>query len=190
MATMPQMLSAIIMPLGGALPHDPHGKLLGMGNAATALVMRAQELQDGDAMKLRMFKEAMTIRLQERKGWLSVRCTEFPAGDLEGAAQASLAIGTYYLQLHNFDHAHKWLAIALNEAPKTKLLVCFAIKNNMIILQDIMGKFSTTSTAAQSRDSSPVRNNAGDNSVNRAETTVAGAVDMASVIEQLELLDL
>ena len=156
---VPEIRSSILIPRGGHLPHDTDGKLLRMGHNATGKVFAAQQLPNSSPLKRQLLKQAMCIRLEERQGWLAVRTREFPAGDLEGAAQASLAIACYYLELQELEKGHKWLEKALEEAPKDKALVCAAIEHNMSIVKQIMQSCSASSTPAQSRSSSPVRNN-------------------------------
>jgi hypothetical protein len=157
MAEMPEIKSAILIPRGGHLPHDTDGKLLRMGHEATALVFGAQHLPTGHPRKRQLFEQARAMRLEERQGWLAVRTSEFPAGDLEGAAKASLAIATYHLELQELEKGREWLAKALEEAPKDKALVRAAIEHNMSIVKQIMQAFSASSTPVQSGRSSPVQ---------------------------------
>ena len=114
LAEMPEIKSAILIPRGGHLPHDTDGKLLRMGHEATALVFGAQHLPTGHPRKRQLFEQARAMRLEERQGWLAVRTSEFPAGDLEGAAKASLAIATYHLELQELEKGREWLAKALH----------------------------------------------------------------------------
>jgi hypothetical protein len=157
MAEMPEIKSAILIPRGGHLPHDTDGKLLRMGHEATALVFGAQHLPTGHPRKRQLFEQARSMRLEERQGWLAVRTSEFPAGDLEGAAKASLAIATYHLELQELEKGREWLAKALEEAPEDKALVRAAIEHNMSIVKQIMQAFSASSTPVQSGRSSPVQ---------------------------------
>ena len=157
MAQMSEINSAILIPLGGHLPHDTDGKLLRMGHNATGKVFAAHKLPNSSPLKRQLLKEAMCIRLQEKQGWLAVRTREFPAGDLEGAAQASLAIACYYLELEEHDKGQKWLEKALEEAPKDKEVLCACIEYNMSTLKGFMQAWSASSTPVQSGRSSPVQ---------------------------------
>ena len=157
------MKSAILHPiggLGGHLQHDPEGKLLGMGHNATAKVIAAQSLSKSSALRNKLFKDAMCIRVKEKEGWLAVRTDKFPAGDLEGAAKASLAIACYYLELDELEKGRKWLEHALEEAPKDNKSLCAIIEHNMDCLEKVMRECSASSTPCntpvQSGRSSPV----------------------------------
>ena len=153
---MPVCSSVIVTSLGGHLPHDTEGKLLRMGHDATGKVVAAQSLSRSSPLRKKLYKEAMNIRLQEKDGWMAVRTDEFPAGDLEGAAQASLAIACYYLELDNLEKGHTWLQKAQDEAPKDKKILCACIEHNMEIVNIMMQQCSASSTPAQSGRSSPV----------------------------------
>ena len=148
------MSSVIVVPIGGHLPHDNEGKLLRMGHDATGKVVAAQSLSRSSPLRKKLYEEAMCIRIEEKKGWLAVRTDEFPAGDLEGAAQASLAIACYYLQLDDLEKGRKWLEKAQDEAPKDKIILCAFIEYNMEQVNIIMQKSSAASTPAQSTPAS------------------------------------
>ena len=87
----------------------------------------------------------MAIRLEERAGWLAVRTSEFPAGDLAGAAKASLALATYHLALLQHDKGRQWLDTALAEAPKDNTRLLSMIEHNMIQMQKCLELMSDTS---------------------------------------------
>ena len=182
MAQMSEINSAILIPLGGHLPHDTDGKLLRMGHNATGKVFAAQQLPNSSPLKRQLLKQAMCIRLEERQGWLAVRTREFPAGDLEGAAQASLAIACYYLELEEHDKGQKWLEKALEEAPKDKEVLCACIEYNMSTLKGFMQAWSASSTPVQSGRSSPVQGVPFDEfSASREEVDGLLANDLANI---------
>ncbi len=146
----------VLVPKGGALSHDTDGKLLRMGHDATAKVLHASTLQKSSPMRRTLFKEAMCMRLKEKKGWLAVRTDKFPTGDFEGAAKASLAIACYYMELDELEKGRKWLEYALAEAPEDNEFLCAIIEHNMDQVKKLMQDFSGSSTPAQSGRSSPV----------------------------------
>ena len=127
-----------------------------MGHDTTGRVVADENLSRSSPLRQKLYKEAMCIRIEEKKGWLAVRTDEFPAGDLEGAAQASLAIACYYLELDELEKGRKWLEKAQDEAPKDKILLCAIIENNMEIVKIMMQQCSASSTPAPSGRSSPV----------------------------------
>lgn len=100
-----------------AFSHDPGGALLNMGLAATELWERAKALPRGDPLRVQHLQAAINMRRTERNGWLAVRTSEFPAGDLAGAAQAALALAAYYSDLDDVASAREWVLRAANEAP-------------------------------------------------------------------------
>ena len=104
-----EAVSRLIVLAKGHLPHDPDGKLLRMGKTTTCKIVTAMALENSSPLKKELFMQAMCIRLQEKQGWLAVRTDKFPAGDLEGAAKASLAIACYYCQLEELEKGRKWL---------------------------------------------------------------------------------
>ena len=129
----------------GQLPHDPDGKLLRMGQDATCKTVTDMALSNSSVLKKKMFKQAMCIRLQEKQGWLAVRTDKFPAGDLEGAAKASLTIACYYCQLEELEKGRmwlekgrKWLETTQKEAPEDKHVLCACIEHNMDLIEAIM----------------------------------------------------
>jgi len=151
-----QMKHGVLVPDGGHLPHDTDGTLFRMGHDATAKVFAAFVLQKSSPVRKQLFKEAMCIRLQEKKGWLAVRTEQFPAGDLEGAAQASLAIACYYMELDEHDKGQKWLQRAMEEVPKDKEFMCAVIEHNMDELKKIK-KINKEINEECSRSSTPVQ---------------------------------
>ena len=169
----------ILHDIGGCLPHDTGGMLLRLGHDATALASQAQALPAGDPRTKQLLERARALRLQERLGWLAVRTSEFPAGDMEGAAKASLALGAYHFYLFELDEAREWLTTALAEAPKDKDFVRVIIKHNMRALRHVIRDLSSSSTPAQSGRSSPVPAAAGQ-----------PAGDVAAAIEKLGELSL
>ena len=171
--------SVIVVSLGGHLPHDTEGKLLRMGHDATGKVVAAQNMSRSSPLRKKLYKEAMCIRLEEKKGWLAIRTHEFPAGDVEGAAQASLAIACYYLELDELEKGRKWLEKAQDEAPKDKILLCTFIEHNMEILTTVLQQCSASSTPAQSGRSSPVT---------PVPASEARPLDSASLASDLEIL--
>ncbi len=105
------------------LEHDPGGVLLKMGLAATEQFKRAMAMPLGDAARTKLLLGAIETRLSERKGWLAVRTALLPAGDLEGAAAASLAISAYYGEgLEDVGNARMFLHHALAQAPAGSLV--------------------------------------------------------------------
>jgi hypothetical protein len=150
-----QVQSVILHDIGGCLPHDTGGMLLRLGHDATALASQAQALPAGDPRTKQLLGRARALRLQERLGWLAVRTSEFPAGDMEGAAKASLALGAYHLYLFELEEAREWLATALAESPKDKDFVRAIIAHNMRALRHMLRDLSSSSTPAQSGRSSP-----------------------------------
>jgi hypothetical protein len=174
-----QVQSVILHDIGGCLPHDTGGMLLRLGHDATALASQAQALPAGDPRTKQLLERAGALRLQERLGWLAVRTSEFPAGDMEGAAKASLALGAYHFYLFELDEAREWLTTALAEAPKDKDFVRAIIKHNMRALRHVIRDLSSSSTPAQSGRSSPVPAAAGQ-----------PAGDVAAAIEKLGELSL
>jgi hypothetical protein len=176
---MPEITSVIAVPMASHLQHDTEGKLLRMGHDATAKVVSAQSLSRSSQLRKKLYKEAMCIRLQEKKGWMDIRTDEFPAGDLEGAAQASLAIACYYLELDNLEKGHTWLQKAQDEAPKDKILLCAFIEHNMEMLKTVLEQCSASSTPAQSGRSSPV---------SPVPASEARPLDAASLASDLKIL--
>ncbi len=167
-----------MIPRGGHLPHDVDGKLLGMGHQATALVFGAQFLSTDNPERRKQYEKAMAIRLEEKRGWLAVRTSKFPAGDVEGAAKASLAIATYYLDLDEMDKGLEWLSHALEEAPDNTM-VKEIIRYNRDIVHDFLRSCSASSTPAPSGRSSPVSESA------TVPVTVATAAVTASIERDL-----
>jgi hypothetical protein len=153
---MPEIESIVVHTLGGALVHDPLGKLMKMGTEASAEALIAQRLSKMDPMRKEKFEKATRLRLEEKKGWLAVRTSEFPAGDLEGAAKASLAIGCYKMEQGHFEQGREWMATALAEAPKDALLVRAFVQYNIEVVDEMLEKCSLTSTPRTSGRSSPV----------------------------------
>ena len=176
---MTEVPSVIVVSVGGHLPHDTEGKLLRMGHDATGKVVAAQNMSRSSPLRKKLYEEAMCIRIEEKKGWLAVRTDEFPAGDLEGAAQASLAIACYYLELDDLEKGRKWLEKAQDEAPKDKILLCTIIEHNMEILTTVLQQCSASSTPAQSGRSSPVA---------PVPASEARPLDAASLASDLEIL--
>ena len=106
-----------------------------MGLEATALALQAQDLLERDPRKKQLLERAGAVRVQERLGWLAVRTSEFPGGDLEGAAKASMALAVYHMQLLELEKGHQWLETALAEAPQDKVFLRVIIAHNMRTLQ-------------------------------------------------------
>lgn len=169
---MAEMHSVIALSVGGHLPHDPDGKFLRMGHEATALALGAQMLEKSDPRRKEKYERATGIRLEEKKGWMAVRTKEFPAGDLEGAAKASLAIACYKLEQGEFQEGSKWLELALAEAPEDKVMVRSFIEFNMGILAEMLQSCSASSTPVHSGRSSPVEQAGGDNEAQLTSTPV------------------
>ena len=153
---MAEIGSMIAITLGGHLPHDPDGKLLRMGHEATALAVGAQMLDKSNPRRKEKYAKATDMRLEEKKGWLAVRTKEFPAGDLEGAAKASLAIACYKLEQGELEEGEEWLKLALAEAPEDKVMVRSFIEFNMGIVAEVLQSCSASSTPVHSGRSSPV----------------------------------
>jgi hypothetical protein len=150
------MESVVLMDSGCSLPHDAGGALLRMGLEATALASQAQDLLERDPRKKQLLERAGALRVQERLGWLAVRTSEFPGGDLEGAAKASMALAVYHMQLLELEKGRQWLETALAEAPQDKVFLRVIIAHNMRTLQYHIRELSSSSTPAQSGRSSPV----------------------------------
>jgi hypothetical protein len=126
--------SDVLNPIGNVpLEHDPGGKLLALGQQANSLYLAAQLLVNPE--KKKQMRRAIKMRLQERHGWLLVRSSKFPAGDMEGVAAASLAICCYHLHLEQFHQAREWLLKARAEAPPNTM-VCMVIAYNIELLQE------------------------------------------------------
>jgi hypothetical protein len=174
--------SLILHDFGGCLPHDTGGKLLRMGREATALASQAQYLRASDPRMKHLLERARALRVQERLGWLAVRTREFPAGDMEGAAKASLALAAYHLQLLELEEGREWLATALAEAPKDKHLVLAIIEHNMCALRRMLRELSSSSTPAQSGRSSPAQSGRSSPAQAAAEAGEQPAADVAAVI--------
>lgn len=124
--------------------HLPHSQ-----TASSPPVSGAQSLEDSNQKKRETYEKAMAIRLEERAGWLAVRTSEFPAGDLAGAAKASLALATYHLALLQHDKGRQWLDTALAEAPKDNTRLLSMIEHNMIQMQKCLELMSDTSGTQQ-----------------------------------------
>jgi hypothetical protein len=172
---MAELQSVIVMSAGGHLPHDPDGKLLRMGHEATALALSAQMLHKSDPARKQKYEKATSIRLEEKKGWLAVRTKEFPAGDLEGAAKASLGIACYKLEQGEFLEGAEWLELALAEAPEDKFMVRSFIEFNMGILAETLQACSESSTPVHSGRSSPVGQAGGGVTEARLTSTPVGS---------------
>ena len=172
------MQSMMLIPRGGHLPHDKDGKLLGMGHEASALSFGAQFLSTDNPERKKQFEKAMAIRLEEKRGWLAVRTEEFPAGDIEGAAKASLAIATYHLELDEMDKGLEWLSRALDEAPDNTMVKQIIIYNRDVV-KTFLRSCSSSSTPSPSGRSSPVQE-----SVSAAVPVSAAAAAASASIER------
>jgi len=64
---MAQIRSTICVPLDGHLAHDTDGKLLRMGHDVTGKVVADASLSRSSLVRKKLFKEAMCIRLKEKK---------------------------------------------------------------------------------------------------------------------------
>lgn len=112
------------------LAHDPGGALMNMGLSSTEHFKRAMAMPLGAPARVKLLLDAIQTRLSERNGWLAVRTESLPAGDLEGAAQASLAISAYYGEgLGDVDNARLFLQQALAQAPAGTLVEAAALKS-------------------------------------------------------------
>ena len=100
-----------------AFEHDPGGLLLKMGLDASELWERAKVLPRGHPLRAQHLQAAISLRRTERNGWLTVRTSKFPAGDLEGAAQAALGLAAYYCDLDDIASTREWVLRAVAEAP-------------------------------------------------------------------------
>ena len=152
-----------------------------MGHDATGRVVAAENLSRSSPLRQKLYKEAMCIRIEEKKGWLVIRTDKFPAGDLEGSAQASLAIACYYLELDELEKGHTWLQKAQDEAPKDKKILCACIEHNMEIVNIMMQQCSASSTPAHSGRSSPLA---------PVPASEARPLDAASLASDLEILSI
>ena len=130
--------SDVLMPLGPAFKHDPGGKLLKLGQKASAMYLKAQFLAEPE--KTKKIRYCIKLRLQERHGWLTARSSEFPAGDMEGVASASLAIACYHLEVDEFHQCSEWMTKARDEAPKDTI-VHQTVLHNIALLQEQGFKF-------------------------------------------------
>jgi hypothetical protein len=178
---MAQITSVIAVPIDGHLEHDTEGKLLRMGHDNTGKVVATESLSRSSPLRKKLYKEAMCIRIEEKKGWLAVRTDKFPSVDLEGAAQASLAIACYYLELDDLEKGRKWLELVLEEEPEDKKLLCAFIEHNMEIVKKMMQECSASSTPAHSGRSSPVA---------PVPASEARPLDAASLASDLEILSI
>lgn len=101
-----------------ALEQAPDSRPLAVGAEASALWHAVKvSTFDSPEKKQEMLRAAVRMRLDERAGWLAVRSSEFPAGNLASAALASLAISTYHYELGELERGWEWLQTALAEAP-------------------------------------------------------------------------
>jgi len=64
---------------------------------------------------VRAVEAAIACLHKARAGWLHVRTAEFPAGDVEGAGKAAMALAGFALELDRFADALRWLARAEHE---------------------------------------------------------------------------
>jgi len=77
-----------------------------------------------------------------RAGWLQVRTAEFPAGDVEGAGKAAMALAGFALELDFMGDALRWLAKARKElGPAHKGTVAL---NVAYVLAHIEQEYETT----------------------------------------------
>ena len=147
----------ILHVLGGSLPHDEGGRLLAMGREASDLFVQAQSFSQGDPRKQELLLQAKRLRMQEKEGWLAVSTQDFPAGDVEGAAKASLAIATYHFELQEIAIGKQWLQQALDEAPADNVFLRAMIMYNFSVVgnfEDCLDAMSLTSTQAASGSAS------------------------------------
>jgi len=100
------------------LPHDVGGKLRDLHLDAMARMFGAQFLKPADPTNPAYVcaVEAAIAGLQKaRAGWLEVRTADFPAGDVEGAGKAAMALAGFALELDRMGDALRWLVRAEHE---------------------------------------------------------------------------
>jgi len=64
---------------------------------------------------VRAVEAAIACLHKARAGWLQVRSAEFPAGNVEGAGKAAMALAGFALELDRMGDALRWLMRAEHE---------------------------------------------------------------------------
>jgi hypothetical protein len=116
---MPRVHRQMLLPQNmEPLAHDVGGKLRDLHVKAMAVVFGAQFLNPADPSNpayVSKLERAIALVEQERTGWLQVRTADFPAGDVEGAGKAAMALAAFALELDRLEDALRWLARAEHE---------------------------------------------------------------------------
>jgi len=116
---MPRVHRQILVPQDmQPLPHDVGGKLCKLHLDAMARMFGAQFLKPANPTNpayVRAVEAAIACLHKARAGWLQVRTAEFPAGDVEGAGTAAMALAGFALELDRMGDALRWLARAEHE---------------------------------------------------------------------------
>jgi hypothetical protein len=117
--SMPRVHRQVLLPQNvKPLPHDVGGKLSDLHVEALAMVVGAQFLGPADPSNpayVWALERAITCTKSARAGWLAVRTEALPAGDVEGAGKAAVALAGFYLELDRLGEAMSWLACARKE---------------------------------------------------------------------------
>jgi hypothetical protein len=116
---------------GRRLQHDEGGVLQAMQINARAKVFGAQFLRPADPSNpayCAAIEEAIDITAGEMLGWLEIRTEAMPAGDLEGAGSAALALSSFYMELDLFGGALFSLVTARRHF---RHMHCYAVENNI-----------------------------------------------------------
>ncbi len=117
--SMPRVHRHMLLPRDvKPLPHDVGGKLSDLHVEALAMVFGAQFLGPADPSNpayVWALERAITCTKSARAGWLAVRTEALPAGDVEGAGKAAVALAGFYLELDRLGEAMSWLACARKE---------------------------------------------------------------------------
>ena len=116
---MPRVHRQMLLPQNmEPLAHDVGGKLRDLHVKAMAVVFGAQFLNPADPSNpayVSKLERAIALVEQERTGWLQVRTADFPAGDVEGAGKAAMALAGFALELDRIGDALRWLTKARKE---------------------------------------------------------------------------
>jgi len=100
------------------LQHDVGGQLRDLHMDAMARMFGAQFLKPANPSNpeyVRAVEGSIACLHKARSGWLQVRTAELPAGDVEGAGKAAMALAGFALELDRLGDALRWLARAEHE---------------------------------------------------------------------------
>jgi hypothetical protein len=116
---MPRVHRQMLLPRNvKPLPHDVGGKLSDLHVEALAMVSGAQFMSPADPSNpsyVWALERAIACTKSARAGWLAVRTEAMPAGDMEGAGKAAVALAGFALELDRLGDAMRWLTRSRKE---------------------------------------------------------------------------